>query len=168
MKCAWIRTYSERYRDGDVSPVMRAKIALHVTTCEACKAAFEDINVIGAMFAKTAAPATPDGIHDAVMEKVGRKSHDNAMNREEDHPLAGWWATAQPGVRIAYSLVLLVLIGVGIYMGGDLWKNRVATTVAESYDNDYPGLDAFAALQPGSIEQTYFELTSTGTERGNR
>lgn len=168
MKCAQIRKYSERYKDGDVSPAMRAKIDAHVTTCEACKAAFEDMKAIGEMFARTAAPAIPEGVLDAVLEKVGRKTYGNAIKREEEYPLAGWWATARPSVRIAYSLVLLVLTAVGIYMGGDLWKNKAATTVAVSYDNDYPGIDAFMPMQPGSIEQTYFELTSYGTERGKR
>jgi predicted anti-sigma-YlaC factor YlaD len=168
MKCAQIRKYSERYKDGDVSPVRRVKIASHVTTCEACKAAFEDMKAIGVMFSRTAAPAIPEGVHDAILEKIGRTSHGNATKRKEEYPLAGWWATAQLSVRIAYSLVLLVLMAIGIYMGGDLWKNKVPTTVAASYDSDYPGIDAFVAMQAGSIEQTYFELTSTGNERGNR
>ena len=168
MKCVQIRKYSERYKDGDVSPAMRVKIDAHVTTCEACKAAFEDMKVLGEMFAQTAAPAIPEGMLDAVLEKVGRKTHENAKKPEEEYTLAGWWATARPSVRIAYSLVLLVLMSVGIYMGGDIWKNKVATTVAVSYDNDYPGVDAFMAMQPGSIEKTYFELTSYGAERGKR
>jgi len=168
MKCAKIRKYSERYKDSDVSPARRVKIDAHMTTCGACKAAFEEMKTIDAMFAQMAAPAVPEGMLDAVWEKIDRNTHANTIKHEEEHPFAGWWATARPGVRIAYSLVLLVLMAVGIYMGGDLWKNKSATTVAVRYDNDYPGIDAFMAMQSGSIEQTYFELTSYGTERNER
>jgi predicted anti-sigma-YlaC factor YlaD len=168
MKCAQIRKYGERYKDGDVSPAMRVKIDAHVTTCKACKTAFEDMKAIGEMFAQTAAPSVPEGLLDAVLEKVGRKTHENAKKPEEEYTLAGWWTTARPSVRIAYSLVLLLLMTAGIYMGGDLWKNKAATTVAVKDDNDYPGIDAFMAMQPGSIEKTYFELTSYGTERNKR
>jgi hypothetical protein len=168
MKCAQIRKYSERYKDGDVSPAMRVKIDTHMTTCEACKASFEDIKAIGEMFAQTAAPAIPEGMLDAILEKVGRKTHENEIKREEEYTLAGWWATARPSVRIAYSLVLVFLMSVGIYMGGDLWKNKPVTAVAVRYDNDYPGIDAFLPMQPGSIENTYFEMTSYEAERGER
>jgi predicted anti-sigma-YlaC factor YlaD len=167
MKCVQIRDYCERYKDGDVSPGARVKIEAHLTTCEACKAAFEGTKAIGALFVQTAAPAVPEGLLDTILEKVGRTTFGHAIKHEEEFAF-GWWVTAKPSVRIAYSLVLAVLILGGIYMGGDLWKNKGEATAAVSNNTDYPGIDAFVAAQSGSIEQTYFELISYGTERGER
>jgi hypothetical protein len=105
---------------------------------------------------------------EAVLDKERRQSACPARNREDEFAVTGWWAIATPGVRVAYSLVLAVMMAGGIYMGQDLWKNKTTTNVTVSYDNDYPGINAFVTMQPGSIEQTYFDLTSYGTGRGGK
>ena len=112
--------------------------------------------------------AVPEGMLEAVLEKVGQNDDYNPRKREEWLNLTDWWVMAKPIMRVAYSFVLAALMGCGIYMGTDLWKNKSTVNISVSYDNEYPGINAFAAIQPGSIEQTYFKLTSYGTERGEK
>jgi len=120
------------------------------------------------MFAETAVPVVPEGMLDAIIDKANRLSIRDAKNREEESPMAGWWTLAAPGMRVAYALVLIVMAAGGIYMGHDLWKNTAPANVTANYDNDYPGISAFVTMQPGSIEQTYFDLTSYGTRRSGK
>ena len=168
MRCAKIVDYGERYKDGEVSSAVRAKIDAHLASCEACRAVYDDMMKIGAMFAQTAVPAVPEGMREAILEKIQHQNDCNARKYEYWFNLIDWWMMANPVARVAYSSVWAVLMVCGIYMGTDLWKNKSTANNAVSYDNEYPGINAFASMQPGSIEQTYFKLTSYGTERGER
>ena len=168
MRCAQVQEHSEQYREGQVSSAVRARIDAHLKSCEAYRTAYEGMVATAAMFAQAAAPAVPEGMLDTVYEKVRRRSACDTRNREEALPLTGWWAMATPGVRVAYSLVLAVLVAGGLHMGGDLWKSKSVPDVAVSNEDDFPGIDAFLAIQPGSIEQAYFVLTSDGGEGSGR
>jgi len=118
--------------------------------------------VTAAVFAQAAVPAVPEGVLDTVFEKVRQQSACHASTREEGLLLTGWWAMATPRVRVAYSLVLAVLMVAGLYMGGDLWKTKPVQADA------FPGIDVLAAVQPGSIEQAYYLLTSNVSKGGAR
>ena len=167
MRCSQIREHGERYKDGDLSSAMRTKIDAHLATCEKCREEYDFIKSIGAMFAKTAVPAAPQGVIDAVVESVHIRNI-GERNPEGSSWLVEWWTTAVPGVRVAYVLVLVMLTAAGVYMGQDFSKNKTTVNVVVNYDDDYPGINSFGAMQPGSIEKTYFDLTSRGTERGEK
>lgn len=167
MRCSQIRVHGERYKDGDLSSAMRIKIDAHLAMCEKCREEYDFIKSIGAMFAKTAVPAVPEGVIDAVVETARARDNDE-RNSEGSSWLIDWWTMTVPGVRVAYLLVLVMLTAAGVYMGQDFSKNKTTENVAVNYDDDYPGINSFGAMQPGSIEKTYFDLTSRGTERGEK
>lgn len=167
MRCSQVREHGERYKDGDLSSTMRTKIDAHLVTCEKCREEYDFIKSTGSMFAKTAMPPVPEGVMDAVVESVRGRDNDG-RDPEGSSWLVDWWTMAVPVARVAYVLVLVILSAAGVYMGQDFSKNKSTVSVAVNYDDDYPGINSFGAMQPGSIEKTYFELTSYGAERGKR
>jgi anti-sigma factor RsiW len=163
MRCAQVLDHSERYKDGDLSTAMRTKIDAHLPTCEKCRAEYAFIKSIGAMFAETVAPPVPEGVIDAVVESI-RAGDNNERTPQGSSWLIDWWTMAVPVARVAYVLVLVLLTSAGVYMGHDFWKNKTTVNVVVNFDEEYPGINSFGAMQPGSIEKTYFDLTSRGTE----
>ncbi len=168
MRCERIRDHGERYADGDTSVAMRAKIDAHLASCEKCRKVYDSITATRALFAETTLPAVPEGIFVEVPETIRIRNGRNKRQFDIRSHVTDWWFKAAPGVRVAYALVLAVLTAGGIYMGRDLWKNGTTANAATGYDNDYPGINVFATMSPGSVEQTYFKLTSYGTERGGK
>jgi predicted anti-sigma-YlaC factor YlaD len=167
MRCEQVREHGELYKDGDLSSAMRAKIDAHLAVCKECREEYDFINSMGLTFAKMAVPAIPEGIIDTVMQLVPAKEKVDRSS-EGLSWLVNWWTMAVPVARVAYVLVLIILTAAGVYMGQDFSKNNIAVKVALNYDEDYPGINSFGAMQPGSIEKTYFDLTSSGTERGEK
>jgi anti-sigma factor RsiW len=165
MRCSQIREHGERYKDGDLSSAMRTKIDAHLATCERCRDEYDFIKSIGAVFAKTTVPPVPEWVIDALVESVRARENDE-RSPESSSWLVDWWTLAVPGARVAYVLVLVMLTAAGVYMGQDFSKNKTTANVAENYDDDYPGINSFGSMQPGSIEKTYFDLTSRGTVGG--
>jgi anti-sigma factor RsiW len=163
MRCAHVKEYGERYKDGDLSSAMRAKIDAHLATCAKCREEYGLIKSFGAMFAETAVPPVPEGVIDAVVESI-RANDNNERTPQGSSWLIDWWTMTAPVARVAYVLVLVLLTSAGVYMGHDFWKNKTTVNVAVNNDEDYPGINSFGAMQPGSIEKTYFDLTSHGTE----
>jgi predicted anti-sigma-YlaC factor YlaD len=165
MRCARIQEHGERYKDGDLSSAMLTKIDAHLATCEKCRAEYDFIKSISAMFAETAVPALPEGVIDAVAESIRVRKND-VRNPEGSSWLVDWWTMAVPRARVAYVLVLAILTAAGVYMGQDFTKNTTTVPVAVNKNDAYPGINSFGAMQPGSIEKTYFELTLRETEKG--
>jgi len=167
MRCVWIRDHIERYADEDLPGAMRVKIDAHFAACGKCRTVYEDSKMVRAIFTENAAPAIPEGIFDELLETISIRNGHSERRFEKKLFIPGWWMTAAPGIRIAYTLVFVLLTTAGIFMGRDLWKNKAETDVAMDY-GDYPGIEAFSTMLPGSVEQTYFNLTSYGPERGGR
>jgi anti-sigma factor RsiW len=160
MRCQQVCDHGERYIDGDIAASIRAEIDAHLGTCKTCRAEYQNIKEIKAVFADTALPAAPEEIVDTWITTVYSRGAGTKRTTEKKWFIPDWWILAAPGVRVVYALVLIVLTAGGIFMGRDLWELGVPANVATGSDNIYPGITTFETMQPGSVEQTYFELTS--------
>jgi len=49
MRCSSFEPYFDAYVEGELSPVLRARIAQHVATCESCRSLLEEFRVIDAL-----------------------------------------------------------------------------------------------------------------------
>jgi anti-sigma factor RsiW len=168
MHCRKARDLIARYVDRSLPEPLQIAMDEHLRACDSCKTTYQHVLAVAGVFAQTSVPAVPEGLLDAILVKVARGKTRDIGKQHRTDTVAGWWAMATPGVRVAYALMLAMLTAGGAYMGHDLWWSRARTDVVVSYETDYPGTDAFVAMQRGSIEQAYFDLTSYGTERTSR
>jgi anti-sigma factor RsiW len=49
MRCSSFEPHFDAYVEGELSPVLRARIAQHVATCESCRSLLEEFRVIDAL-----------------------------------------------------------------------------------------------------------------------
>jgi hypothetical protein len=168
MQCLNVRNLGERYNDGALSASMRAAIDAHLAVCTKCTAEYDGITAIKKMFTATAIPALPEAAVDELIAAVRVKGYRDKREHGLGWRLPDWWTEAAAGMRAAYGLVFILLTIAGIYMGQDLWRQRPPAGSAANGKSDYPGIVTFVDMQPGSVEQTYYELTSYTMERGGR
>lgn len=60
MDCALVETVLSAYEKGDLASGEREAVAAHLSSCPACRAAFEDFAALTALAAAEAATAPPD------------------------------------------------------------------------------------------------------------
>jgi anti-sigma factor RsiW len=151
MRCKNFKNYFERYNDKTLSAQKQSACEEHLRTCSKCSSAYADINTMKPFFAGNHLPPAPDNLTADIM-RIVRKSKANGKKRNEG-VLIQWWKEAAVPVRLAFSVVSLIFIAAGVFMGMDLWS----APGSEAYP-EYTELDVFSESQKGSLEYGYFQL----------
>jgi|WetSurMetagenome_2_1015567.scaffolds.fasta_scaffold159079_1 anti-sigma factor RsiW len=154
MRCKNFKDSIERYADKALSAQKQSAWEEHLRTCSKCSSAYADFNTMKSSLAGIPIPPAPGNLTADIMRSV-RNSKANAKKRDEG-VLIQWWKEAAVPVRLAFSVVSLIFIAAGVFMGKDLWS----APGSEAYP-EYTELDAFSETQKGSLEYGYFQLINT-------
>jgi hypothetical protein len=154
MRCNNFKDYLERYSDKTLSTRKLYVMEEHLKSCVKCRCTHTDSNTIKSIFMELPQPPVPAELTAEIMRSV-RNSLSSAKNRDEG-VLIQWWKEAAVPVRLAFSVVSLIFIAAGVFMGKDLWS----APGSEAYP-EYTELDAFSETQKGSLEYGYFQLINT-------
>lgn len=154
MRCKNFKYCIERYSDKALSAQKQSACEEHLRTCSTCGFAYADFNTVKFLFAGNPIPPAPGNLTADIMRCV-RNAKANVKNRDEG-VLIQWWKEAAIPVRLAFSVVSLIIIATGVFMGKDLWN----APGSEAYP-EYSELDAFSEAQKGSLEYGYFQLINT-------
>ncbi len=151
----------ERYSDKALLPKKQRIMDAHLKTCLECRKSLADYTTAKSLFSAAPPPPAPDHLTADIMRKI-RGAAADAKNRNEGIIVQWWKETAIP-VRLAFSVVCLIFIVAGIFMGKDLWN----TPDSKAYP-EYTELDVFSETQKGSLEYGYFQLITIPTMRDEK
>jgi hypothetical protein len=154
MRCKKFKISIERYSDKALSARKQSACEEHLRTCSKCSSAYADFNTVKSSLAGIPIPPAPGNLAANIMRNV-RNSKANGKNRDQGVLIQWWKETAVP-VRLAFSVVSLLFITAGVFMGKDLWNAPDSMVISE-----YAELDAFSETQKGSLEYGYFQLIHT-------
>jgi anti-sigma factor RsiW len=151
MRCKIFKDSIEQYADKALSAQKQSACEEHLRTCSKCRSAYADFNTMNSFFAGNPLPPAPGNLTADIMRSI-RNSTVNVKNRDE-RVLIPWWKETAVPVRLAFSVVSLLFIAAGVFMGKELWSAPGSEVYSE-----YSELDAFSETQKGSLEYGYFQL----------
>jgi predicted anti-sigma-YlaC factor YlaD len=154
MRCNNFKDYLERYTDKTLSTRKLSAMEEHLKSCVKCRCTLTDSNYTKSLFMELPQPLVPAELTAGIMRSV-RNSLSGAEKCNE-RILTQWWNEARIPVRLAFSVVSLIFIAAGVFMGKDLWSAPVSKAYPE-----YTELDTFSDSQKGSLEDVYFQLITT-------
>lgn len=132
MKCRKIENNLINYIEGTLPVDIMQDIASHLNECESCKLLFENVKTTYTSFEHLPEPVTDTFFFARIKPKL-HHSHtlDNLVFLHGKFP------------RIAASVMFLIAIGAGIYIGSDMQNSLSSngtitqTEMLEAYTNDY-------------------------------
>jgi hypothetical protein len=154
MQCKNFIRYLERYADKALSAQKQSACEEHLKTCAVCQCTLTDGDTVKSLYRQLPQPQIPANLTAEIMRSV-RNSQFSAKRRQ-DRILTQWWNEAAISVRVAFSVVSLIFIFAGIFMGKDLWSAPGSKAYPE-----FTELDTFSETQKGSLEYGYFQLITT-------
>jgi anti-sigma factor RsiW len=102
MDCAQARTYIDCYVDGELDPVISARIEQHLRDCAACQRAREQLNSLRSLIREGAPYHTaPDWLSKQIRARVNR-----GQSTVPGRTAAPWWRWLQPAALVAATAVV--------------------------------------------------------------
>jgi anti-sigma factor RsiW len=154
MRCKNFINSIERYSDKELSEQKQSACEEHLKTCFKCRCTYADFNTVKSLFIEIPLPPAPGNLTTAIMRSIRNAAAD--MKKRNEKTLMQWWKEAAIPIRLAFSVVSLIFIAAGVFMGKDLWSAPGSKPYPE-----YTELDTFSETQKGSLEYGYFQLINT-------
>ena len=154
MRCMDVTSRLDAYAAGSLPATVRAEVAAHLRTCEACRAALAFDRQFAALARGLRTPAVPDGFVQRVVARAKTTSQTPHLMKRGRH-----WST---WTRIAAAVVL----GAGLALGGLLGRSatlpsagRAPARIAGGVDGlSRYNLDVLNDTPEGSLADTYLTL----------
>lgn len=166
MKCNEVIALLDAYIAGELSPDKRAKVDLHVETCDDCLDVLERAKRLESILSETQVPPVPDHFASQVLveTKNRRKRKASAWS------IKSWWRTFPAPMRAASAAILLTGAVIGMAFG---WKTAPVSSSAalvqvekgEPVLAEY-GLDALGDAPKGSLAESYQALLEGRNGKG--
>jgi anti-sigma factor RsiW len=151
MRCKKNDIYMERYSDKALSAQKQRALEAHFKTCSKCRETYADCSKMKSLFSEIPPPPAPDNLTADIMRGIRNLAADKKKRNEKT--FMQWWKEAAIPVRLVFSVVSLIFIIAGVFMGKDLWSAPNPKVYSE-----YTELDAFSESQKGSLEYGYLQL----------
>jgi anti-sigma factor RsiW len=161
MRCKKFKERMERYSDTVLSARKKSACEEHLATCLNCRQAYVDFNEMKSLLTATPLPPAPADLTADIMRSV-RNLKALANNRTENI-LIQWWKESAVPVRLAFSVVLFIIVSAGVFAGKDLWS----ASASKGY-SEYTEFDTYSKSQQGSLENVYFQLIQAPTQGGKQ
>lgn len=166
LSCLKYRNRLGAYLDGEVSPRLSKAVAAHVTRCEACRVALEELRGVAPVMHTLDVPPIPAGLADKVMERartISVRSHERPVAWS---PLK-WWRMGSAPLRLAACATILLAFCLGVALGRGAFvyeENKTPVPGVASMD----GFEWFSQTPPASLGSTYLMLASNDVGGRNR
>ena len=154
MRCKKFKNFVERYSDKALPAQAQTVCEKHLKTCSKCSSAYADFFTIKSLFVESPLPPVPGNLTADIMRSI--RNSTAGVEKRNEKIFTQWWHEAAIPVRLVFSVVTLIFIAAGVFMGKDLWS----APPSEAYP-EYTELDAFSENQKGSLEYGYFQLINT-------
>ncbi len=153
MRCKKISENLERFLDGTVDYGLKTEIKEHLDKCPSCSNEYAKIGAVRSFFSDSAIPQMPEDIAVNIITAA-----QNLIHSRQSEEITGisflWWKESGMPARLAFTVILLMVLTAGIFIGKDLWGRREPLTLA-----GFPEIEAVSAVQKSSIEHVYLNLT---------
>jgi len=162
MRCREVQHKLDLFATGEVTPLERARIEVHLGSCAGCRQRLARLRRLEELLAAAPAPPPPEGFAARVVARAKERQAATARGTSRPRPARSAWDrirfTAATAAALAAGLVL------GLFMGRETWQSgALRPPVAAGQRADPVAASGFEALvEPGgdSLAQTYLELTA--------
>jgi hypothetical protein len=163
MHCKKIKFCIERYIDKTLGEPLSAIVGDHLKTCSNCASAYDKAVKMRVLVNDDILPEIPANFTANVVAIVHRLEYDRKNRAGYLNDFRRFWAIASTPARTALGTAFLLFMIGGVFMTKDLIIKPDTLT----YMN-FTELDAFSASQKGSIEETYFQMTTGPLQGGGK
>jgi hypothetical protein len=163
MRCREIRDRIERAADNSSGNSVRLEVESHCKGCPSCASAFDKAAATRLLFREAGLPSIPADLASDIMTRVHAARNLREASAGYLRTFMEWWAGAGAPVRTALATALFLFAAAGTFIGKDLVKKPESLALTNS-----PEMEAFSVTQTGSIEETYFQMTTLSPQGGEK
>jgi anti-sigma factor RsiW len=160
MRCEDVTTRLDAYAAGELQPVLAAKLAAHLESCESCRQSLARLKRLVAVLGQASVPPVPVGFASRVMAQA--RSRRTAAASAGWNPLR-WWRLVPVPMHAAAAAVLVIGLAAGLVMG---WATLPASqappaqAAVQADPLDAYNLDYLGDAPSGSLADSYLALVS--------
>ena len=150
MRCLKAHKLLSPYMDGELHPAKREALESHLKECDGCRAEFESLQKLQALFGHTEKYSAPYGFATRVTAAAGARSKGRAA-------LAPWF------VKLAEAALFALIISAGV-LSGDFLSGRLMPEKTASLTSSL-SLEIFDPAPPESLGGVYLAMMEESHER---
>ncbi len=167
MHCNEIRKQLLAYVQGELTSNRRTMLRHHLQQCMGCRALLAELDPIAAAVLKSIeTPRVPESLKRSVMLQARMKQWDSA--EVIWHPIL-WWQMATVTMRSTAVLMMMMVLGLGTFMGMSTATHDLSDTMNSSPSiNNLYAFSVLGDIPDASLASSYLNLVTPQVQRNQR